>query len=84
MTLPPPAPTRRTGFQLKGMEMATETVKMVAKDCGKHWGFKPGTCAKCGHFAKLDSNPKYKAGIQYSGTPWIAAIGDPQNERALK
>ena len=50
-------------------------MKLVAKECGKHFGEKPGPCAKCAHFAKLQADPKYRAGTQYGGTPWIAVLG---------
>lgn len=57
-----------------------ETIKLVKKDCGKHWGAEPGPCSKCAYFRELESSPKYakyRKGLQYNGTPWIAVLGPP-------
>jgi hypothetical protein len=50
-------------------------MKLVKKDCGKHFGEQAGPCAKCGHFARQLAKPEFRAGLQYGGTPWNAVTG---------
>ncbi len=59
-----------------GVTQHTERpVKLKKLDCGIHYGMSAGACRKCAHEAKLMSNPRYRAGLQYSGVPWNAVIG---------
>lgn len=30
-----------------------EPIKLVPKDCGRHYGTEPGPCRKCGHHDRL-------------------------------
>lgn len=50
--------------------------RLVKKDCGIHFGPQPGPCSKCSHFANLMADPKFRAGLQYDGTPWNAVLGE--------
>jgi hypothetical protein len=46
--------------------------------CRQHHGIWQGDpCRKCAHHAEMMNNPKIRAGLQYSGTPWIAVLGEP-------
>lgn len=49
-------------------------------DCGKHYG-NGGPCSKCTHTAKQS-----RKGLQYTGTPWIAVLQEPESlqERAIR
>lgn len=52
-------------------------IKLVKLDCGKHFGLKGGKCSKCSYFNELQNSSKYKKyrkGLQYSGTPWVAIL----------
>ena len=51
-------------------------VELVKKDCGIHAGLNGGPCSKCKHQEALMANPKYRAGLQYGGTPWTAVVGE--------
>lgn len=58
----------------------TDTIKYTPLACGRHHAPESRadrTCRKCGYLDKLHADPKYRAGLQYSGTPWIAVLGDP-------
>ena len=50
-------------------------IKLVRKDCGKHWGRKPGPCQKCPYFAKQLAEEQRQGYLQHNGTPWIAVLG---------
>lgn len=52
----------------------TNPIKLVKKDCGIHFGHEPGPCSKCLHHDDQISNPKFRKGLQYSGTPFNALI----------
>ena len=58
----------------------SKTGQLKLNDCGQHYGA-GGPCAKCKYFAELRHGPqyaKYRAGLQYGGTPWIAVLGPPE------
>lgn len=62
------------------VESDTRPIVYTRLSCGLHFADpdrKDRTCTKCRHFEKLDSNPKYKAGLQYEGTPWICVLEQP-------
>jgi hypothetical protein len=46
---------------------------LIKNDCGKHWG-RGGKCSKCAYFGELNAKPEYRAGLQYTGTPFIACL----------
>ena len=59
---------------------AAPPIKYVLKDCGKHWGPTAGPCSKCPYLDKLyHPGSKYRRGLQYSGTPWWAILGEKVN-----
>lgn len=59
-------------------------MKLVRKDCGKHWGKEKGPCSKCAYFARLESDPKWRKAHQHNGTPWIAVLGEVVHERFVR
>lgn len=56
-----------------------DSYKYVKLACGKHWAppREDLSCKKCGYLDKLHADPKYRAGLQYGGTPWICVLGEP-------
>ena len=61
-----------------------DPIQLVKKDCGLHSGRVGGPCVKCKYQSKLMENPKYRAGLQYTGTPWAAVVGDPAPTRTAQ
>ena len=50
-----------------------EYAKLVKKDCGLHYGEKPGPCRKCQH--ETTQRREHPERYQYDGTPWAALLG---------
>lgn len=63
---------------------ALATPKLVAKDCGKHFGARGGRCAKCA----LHEGYRMNGLLQYGGVPFVAILepvpGDSIQERAIR
>lgn len=58
-------------------------MKLIKKDCGKHWGTTGGKCIKC----YLNAEYQRKGYLQYGGTPWLAVISPLEKslqERAIE
>ena len=59
-------------------------MQYVKLSCGKHSGLRNPEenrqCRKCQHFDK-QSTRAFRKGLQYSGIPFIAALGEPTNTR---
>lgn len=56
---------------------------MHKMSCGHYSHTVKNECSKCKYFSALSNDPKfdkYRAGLQYSGTPWILVLGEKKDK----